>query len=463
MGSMQAIDQVHAIAQVSFAAPATAAFKQQRGFLSVAFVAPNSFDLTLESALGADEINIKAQGRNGFLATAARVSDTVIRVTTIDGAGATPGAFDVVVTRVLRLAAAVVPPADPAGVPFGGGLDVTPPVFIVAPAALGLPNTYATPSLAQAAAVAAGYGGVAPVERALVLWLPGRYDDNLVAVAGIDHAAWDQQRRSTCLLRPVAGSGLPALRFTPPAGSDSQTTYVAWNGIDIENATEAADPAVLFDGATGATLRMQNCRVTSVQHALQLANTFLAAGDRSVIELTDVTLTGEAGRPIFQTGEVRHALNRVLLQCTNPGASAIAAEINGGDGTWRSVNTIGRVELSGTALVYTWTEVNVVAFAGLGGPLVANVGAIVRHISGSLSGDAPVASGTGGYFLGLVTFPGAVGPNFLATTALAPLPKGCLLTGAAGVVWAVTVPEEIEEALNRIAAVVAVLNAAPIP
>lgn len=461
---MQAVDQTHAIAQVSFAPPGTAAFKGQRGFVSLAFVAPNNFDLTLEAPLGADEINIRALGRNGFAATATRVSDTVVRVSTYDGGGQNPGAFDLEVKRVLRLAGAVVPPADPAGIPFAGGLDVTPPVFVVAPAALGLPNTYPTGSAAQAAAVAAGYGGVAPTNRALVLWLPGAYEDNIVAVAGIDHAAWDQQRQSTVVVRPVPGSSAPVFSFTSPAGSDSTTTYVAWNGIDIENATEVGDPAVELAGLTGCTLRMQNCRVTSVFHAVLLSNSFLAAGDRSVLELTDVLLQGETGRPLLEAGgEVRHAFSRVSLQCTSPGASAIAAEINGGDGNWRQVRTIGRVEFSGTALAYTWTDTDIIAFAGLGGPIVANGGAIIRHVSGSVSGDAPVASGTGAYFCGLVSMPGAIGPGYFTPTTFGAFPKGCQLTGAVGVVWAGNTPQEIQEAIDRIAAIVAVLNAAPIP
>lgn len=461
MGALQDVAAHHAVGSVSFAAPATAAFKNQRGFSGLAFVAPNIYNLTLAQGLGADEQVIKVSGRNGFHAEPTRISDTVIRVETTDGSGPAPGAFDIDVLKLVQLGSHITPPADPAGTPFGPALVVTPPVYIVAPAALALPNTYATPSLAQAAAVADGYGGVAPASRALILWLPGTYADNLVAVPGIDHAAWDQTAEGATVLVPVPGSGLPALTFTPPALSDTITTSISWTGIDIVNNTEAADPCVLFDGALGATLRIANATISSAFDAIQPANTFIAGADRALLVLDNVRLVAEAGAAIFQVGAVRHRFSNVTMQ--RLAAPWVVCQLGGGEGTWRNVVMTGEFVAGAAAGAFSWFDVTCVGLGGLV-TMLMDAPCIIRHWSGShINSVNPTVQGTGHYLAGCVAGPEGIPGPFCTTTTYTSQPKATEMLGAVGVVWVGAAPQDSDEALNRIAAFLATTAAAPIP
>lgn len=281
------------------------AWKSVVGFADpLTFIAPNRWVLTLSEAIAADDADVIAQGRNGWLANVVRVSDTSWEVQTMDGNGPGIGAFDVIASRVPVVAAGTTPDPDPLGVPIGGGgvSAFSPNVYFVTPTLPLPPGMFSTIGAAQAQAVIdqPALGGPGEYPRALVVVFPGSYPERVTMLAGIDIIAWDQKRAQQTRIAPPVGPGTGLLRFTPPVGSDPATTHASWRGIDIVGA-DPAEPMIVLDGADPATLFLSEHRVTGLGSAtLQVLNSGPFPSRPRVIGQR-VTFENDAG---------------VVLQCT---------------------------------------------------------------------------------------------------------------------------------------------------
>lgn len=442
------------------------AWKSAVGFADpLTFVAPNRWQLTLDSPIAADDGDIIVTGRNGFQVDTIRVSDTALEIQTYDGAGAGIGAFDIVVSRVPIIAPGVVPNADPTGVPFSPASDLfTPPMYIVSPTVPTPTGAFATFAAAQAAAVADGFGGLGNPQATIVV-LTGDYTENVVPIPGIHFISWDQMRqaipdgvpaRARTRLQGVAGAA--AVTFTPPAGGDYSDVYVCWNGIDV--AGFAGQPAVRFNGVNAGGLNLANCNLSTVgANALDISNTGNTALSR-VSEFNVKNFTNGGTAPIAQGGDCFLACESSSLEVSNPAVS-FGYVITGGAARFDSCFIENHAVVQNAGVTFSDTEI----LGNAGGVVTCDVGSTVIMPSGRLLGVGnPQVSGAGSFTFGCIAVAPFAG-DWSTVTTRAQLDVGQVVAGAVGVVWAATVPQTTQLAINRIAAAVAagVPIAAPIP
>jgi len=432
------------------------------------FIAPNIFRLTLQEPVSSDAACIQATGRNGWLAQPRRISDTVIEVLTVDGAGPGIGAFDLVVFRVPLIAPPTSPDPDPLGAPFGsGGISFTPPVYFVTPILPTPPGMYPSVTAAIAAAVLDGYGGPLPTDRALVCVLPGRYADNIVLVSGIDVAIFNSGggRIGQAVISPLANADV--ISFTPPAGGDSTNTSVAWSGIDLENGTEPARCVSLL-GSEAGRLVMHDCAVRSTTVGVEpifIANTF-AGPAPSLLIASEVDVESDLVPCVLQDAtNLADVLWQSCFLTRVDGETNVAYEYDGGAGVqFADVQIVGQVSYNagGGPQTAICNDLNVRS-GGLPcfdlGPGIFN--AVVLNSAALDNSSNPVVVGAGATIFGFVLTPTVGGVLPFGTPLVTATGQAFFATAPAN--WVAPDPGSNAEAINRIAAALAPLVGGMIP
>lgn len=445
----------------------------------IGFVAPGSWTITLSAAVAQDAAVLLAVGRNGWLASARRLSDTVVEVTTYDGNGPGVGAWDLLVGRVPLVVSPVSPDPDPVGVPIGGGggTPFSPPVYWVTPISPPPAGQFNSIGAAIAQAQADGYGGVPlPAQgRALVMVLPGRYLERITLVQGIDVCALPQIRNFQTQVRSPGGAPGPLLTLTPAAGGNGSADYVSWRGVDVVPA--AGDTGILIDGA-GTTQRgklyISQCSVEGAGRAIHCTNAADVSGGRSELRSENVTyrVTVEGGPPAMEfsgTMDCEFVDSFVRQGTSFDNIAILMASVSVG-----SVNVrFNQLELDGVysnpapgngQVTFALARLR----AGITPPIVTGNTTLLSTLCGNvlLASVNPVVTGVGSFVWALVTTPPPPGAPFAATlNGGAGAVAGRIPVGFATAVpaaWVAPAPQDQNVAIDRIAAVVAGAHG-PIP
>ena len=471
-----------ALASVGFAGPpmappnppGTPVYRRQVGFVGAGptFVPPASFDLQLTQPIGNDVTEITATGRVGFVATAERLSDTMIRVTTQDGDGPRPGAFDLIVTRQPELGTPITTLGDPVGVPFTASNEIwTPNTYVVNPTIPTPQGAFGSISAAILAAQADGFGGVAPATRAMVLVLPGTYTEDISLVPGIDVCALQQ-----AIGYPTPGD-LPSasarviglVTYDAPAGGDPSTTWVYWRGIDIVNPALGLNRCLDFIGADSQMLIMSECGIYQQNGgliAVQLNNTSLTP---SQLLLDRVYVTSPTLQCFFCSPGSTTQVN--LHDCTVIGPLADEWGRIDGSGPWDAEYSrfqgIANILATGPAMRFRHCNSRQGLF-NVSGSAVNPL--LMTHHAFVMTAAVPAVAGGGLFqyeYCSAELQGGAVNPIFAATlnAGAGASESNEIYTpaGAVGVVWLATAPASFKEAVDRIALQLAIVGLGPIP
>jgi len=258
-------------------------FIRQDGFASVANLGAGVYRLVLTQGIDRDECDIQVTARGGFVSGPRWINATTIDVLVFQETGAVNAPFDIVVLR-MTVGPDIVPAADPIAV-WGSaalGVALNPPIYPVAPTGsqMALHGAYTSVMAAIAAAIADGYGGVAPATRAIVLVCPGTYVEDILLEPGIDVCALQQAvgYPTPNDLPSASATVVGKVTLAAGAGGDPSTTWVYWRGIDIIQ--PAASIAIDFGGVNPQMMIMSECGVyqqNALAPAILLQNSALTA------------------------------------------------------------------------------------------------------------------------------------------------------------------------------------------